>query len=137
MQNGIAVAGSGGCIVVYNYASLKESIFSAVQVLNIPDGNTITAMTANSGEDTVLIEINSNQILKTKSTPADRNMKIQQHVCCVLSRMMSPNSRCLWIPPMLVIFKVSIFVLENQYLQLAPLTSLSEFGTTSLEAANW
>lgn len=65
-KHGVAVGGSGGAIVIYNFLLLKEEGFTINQVLTLPDPSVlVTGLASSTIDDTLLVKVSGNQIFKT------------------------------------------------------------------------
>jgi WD40 repeat protein len=69
-KHGIAVAGSGGFITIYNFSQFKENeAFKIVQKVPLPDNSIqVVGLSSTIGEDNVLAEFSTNQVFKLKLT---------------------------------------------------------------------
>lgn len=73
---GIAVGGSSGLLQVYDFLSSVDGAFKITQKLSIPDPTVhIIGLTATNGEDTLLIELSTTQVVKISlSTGSDSSL---------------------------------------------------------------
>ncbi|KAK5665187.1 hypothetical protein QVD99_008034 [Batrachochytrium dendrobatidis] len=72
MKQGFAVGGSGGFVSLYDFTSSDWSNFDLVRKIPLPDASLkVTAMASTTSEGTLLVEVDTNQILKIGLTASD------------------------------------------------------------------
>jgi WD40 repeat protein len=75
---GFAVGGTGGTVIVYNFLLEKQDSLHIHQKIVLPDASiVVTGLASTSSDDTLLIELSTNQILKTTLQSPESSDQIQ------------------------------------------------------------
>ncbi|KAJ3311697.1 Cilia- and flagella-associated protein 57 [Boothiomyces sp. JEL0838] len=69
-KRGFAIGGTGGLVSIYNFLVLEQGNFTLHQNMTLPDNQLIvTGLASTTGEDTLLVEVNTNLVYKVIISP--------------------------------------------------------------------